>query len=127
MQSAEHWFVERLESLPQSPEVKAYAVGVLNKFARSANGDMSTQSMVLAFADAKWSGNFEQFQRLGDWALWTTSFSTVTDDIVLMLGRNSYDACYHILRQQCKVYQDLSRNLTSLAIDIKQRCFLIVP
>lgn len=120
----EGWFVERLESLPQSPEVKAYAIGVLQRFVVSTVDDMSNQSLVMAFIDAQASGDFVKFQRLGDWTLWHMSCApNIETAVVESMGRMSYEACHRILKRQWRVYEELANDLPTLTRAINGRIF----
>lgn len=115
--STELWFAERLRTLTCSPEVKVYIGGVFNHFVRSTEGDLSNASLVLTFIDAKDGYDFTKYQHLGDWVLWASTLvpqSVVEKDIAYDLARLSYYACYKMLRQRLKFYEELADNLPNL-------------
>lgn len=122
MKHAEEWFRERIEVIPHSPELKAYVVGVLKRFV-VAPFDLPSNSVVIAYANAKFSGDFVKFQQLGDWILWQRSFMPTQDhvEIIERVGMESYQSCYVLLRKQWKVYQELSMHLPEIASTINQQ------
>lgn len=127
MKPGEDWFVERIGDLPHSPEVKAYVVGVLVKFV-TAPITLASDSVVLAYADARFSGDFVKFQDLGDSILWTCSIVPTPDtsSVLETIGRLSYETCHNLLKGQWEVYRDLSRNLMDLTKQVHARIALRV-
>jgi len=114
----DRWFADRLQGLTYAPETLAYVAGVLSR--RSwVDADMSRESVVLAFQDAVMKGDFEEFQRIGDWVLFIdtihpTHFDGVRE-AVESIGRNSYYSCHRILRGQWRVYEELADQLPHIA------------
>ena len=121
------WFVERLASIKRSPELQAYVAGVLIKFVASPIV-LQHDSVVLAFADAKMTGDFVRFQELGDWVLWARSILPTVDnvDVIETLGRQSYEACHRLLGRQWRVYEELSQDLPTIARQVNQAVVLRV-
>ena len=122
------WFHERLQSLPHRPETIAYVAGVMKALSRPGAGDdMSRQSIVLAYAAAKNSGDFAAFQRLGDWVLWVDCIlpGAIVDEKALVesIGRLSYYTCNRMLRGQWIVYEELADELPNIAVHV-QRFFV---
>lgn len=116
------WFTEQLATVRCSDDARAYIVGVLVKYMR-AEDDMSDESVVLAFADAKTKGDFNTFQRIGDWTLWVSSFYPHRNrgqrDLVETFGRLSYFACHRIMRGQWRLYEELADELPAIVYDIR--------
>jgi hypothetical protein len=113
-----NWFSNRLEQLNRSPETKAYIVGVLNRFMISPVDDLSQRSIVLEFLEAKMSGDFSKFCRIGDWALWSLSFK-MHDSLVESLGRQAYATCYRLLDKKWAVFHELATDLPTVTRDLK--------
>lgn len=107
-------FFERLASIPASEQARAYVAGVFSRFAVTVQDDMSKCSVVVAYADATFTGSFDKHRRIGDWALWSNTFS-VPDEVTRVLGQRSYEACYRILRGQWVVYEELASGLPDIA------------
>ena len=118
------WFADRLTQLRCSADARAYVVGVLMKY-RSADEDLSRRSIVLAYCDARETGRFENFQRVGDWALWVSALQPNESDreIVESLGRMSYYTCHRLMRRSWPVYEELADELPVIASGV--RCNLL--
>jgi hypothetical protein len=126
MKHTAEWFRDRIDVIPYSVELKAYVVGVFDKFVVSPPHELLTKSITIAYADARFSGDFAKFQRLGDWVLWQRSFMPTSShvNIIEQFGKDSYRMCYVLLRGQWEVYQELAQNLTNVVIDVRSQ---IVP
>lgn len=123
----DRWFAERLEGLKCREDTRAYVTGVLSGF--KVEGDMSRESVVLAFADARLRGDFAAFQRIGDWVLWVDVVHphAIHDnrEIVESIGRMSYYTCHRIMRGQWHVYEELADELPRIVHGV--RCKLSPP
>lgn len=112
----DQWFAERLGDIGYDQDVTAYVVGVLSRVRYET--DMSKESVVLAFHDARFTGNFATFQRIGDWALWLGSFhpSTMKNNcnVIETFGRLSYHACHRIMQGQWVIYEELADELPNI-------------
>lgn len=122
---SERWFSEKLETLPQSDEVKAYVVGVFSRYVVSVDDELSRESLVLVYDKALQAGDFAGFQRIGDWVLWVRTFASPSircePKLVDSLGQASYSACHRIMRGQWKVYEELSLQLPILTAMTRAR------
>ena len=127
MKHTEDWFRERIEEIPYSLELKAYVVGVLNRFVTQPF-ELPRGSVVLAYADARFSGDFVKFQQLGDWILWQRSFVPTRDNVELIerVGKESYQTCHVLLHGQWRVYDELSQQLSSVASSVNSKITLRV-
>lgn len=126
----DNWLAARLESLKDQyfPETLAYVIGVLKAQAKPKNEiDMSNRSIVLEYALANENGNFETFQRIGDWVLWVDIIIpqsiVYSKEVVESIGRQSYMSCYRIMHGKWKVYEELADVLPSLALHVRQKIF----
>lgn len=111
----DEWFAEQLVKSKLDDVVKAYAVSVL---ARGEDVDMSTESVVLAYAFARQKHDFSSYQRIGDWALWSGCV-TGHDNVIDVIGRKSYSACHSLLRMQWPVYHELAIDLRGITKEIR--------
>lgn len=117
----DEWFDKSLARLTCSRDARAYIAGVLAKYKR-VEDDMSRTSIVMSFAQARESGRFDDFQRIGDWVLFVSSVhprslqghAQVTHDI----GAQAYVACSRIMMGKWPVYDELSQRLPSLSREI---------
>lgn len=105
------WLIPTLETLPVSREVRAYTVSTLERFAIDPGGDMSRESIVLAYAGA---ASFPDFQRIGDWILFRASlYPTPEDPAAITFGRLAYARCYSLVRSW-RVYDELADGLPQI-------------
>lgn len=112
----EDWFCRSLEGVEASPDARAYLVSLFASM-KSAQEDLSRESIVLAFAEARTTGEFQKFQRIGDWVVWCMSFapeSIGARELVIDLGRLSYYACWRMTNKEWTVYEELADNLPRL-------------
>ena len=121
------WFSDRLQGLDGfRPETLAYVTGVLKAQGRPREGDcMAGQSIVLAYSQARCSGDFVQYQRIGDWVLFLDVVlpDSIKDEreAVETIGRLSYLACYRLIRYKWDVYEELADQLPSLAMHVRRK------
>jgi len=119
------WFAERLQGVRCGSDTRAYVVGVLAGF-RSAKAMLDpTASLVVALAQARQSGDFTAFQRLGDNVLWTSSFcpQAIGDaELIKTIGRSAYFSCYRLVNRQWKCYEELADTLPAIIADVRRRC-----
>ena len=116
------WFEKKLTNTGIQFDTLAYVVGVLSKF--EIQNDMSNESIVLAFHDAKFNkGDFSSFQKIGDWVLWANTFHPTyiknNADVTYSIGRLSYYACHRILQKKWPLYEELADQLPKIVNIIK--------
>ena len=118
----DRWFADRLQGLRCREDTRAYITGVLSGF--RSEGDMSRESVVLAFADARQRGDFVAFQRIGDWVLWVEAMhpAAIQDnrEVVESIGRLSYYTCHRIMRGQWNLYEELADDLPRIAVCVRK-------
>jgi hypothetical protein len=117
------WFAERLRGLPYRPETLAYVAGVLKALGHPRPGDdLSDQSIVLLYADARRTGDFASFQRIGDWTIWVNAVMpqavTGVEGVVETLGRLSYYTCYRLMPGWV-VYEELADELPRITARVR--------
>jgi hypothetical protein len=113
-QQLSSWFDDRLQHIRCARETRAYITGVLMERVR-LGGDMPGRSIVLEYYEASQNGDFESFQRIGDWVLWsgvvTPGVFEAHGEVYESLGRLSYYACYRILQRRWQLYEELADEL----------------
>lgn len=118
----DRWFADKLQGLRCQEDTRAYVTGVLAGF--RLDGDMSRESVVLAFADARTKGNFVAFKRIGDWALWVEAMNPAciqdNREVVETIGCLSYYTCYRLIKGW-RLYEELADCLPTIARQIRQR------
>ena len=118
------WFDNLTRNLKCSQNTKAYVTGVLTQY-KSSIDDMSNQSIVVAYSEARISGNFVDYQRIGDWVLWISSVypNAISSDkeVVQTVGRLSYNACHRILKGNWPLYEELADNLIGISQDVNDK------
>jgi len=121
--SLDVWFDNALHGLRCDNDTRAYVAGVLAGFGTRADGDLSNESIVLMYNDARVNGDFSRFQRIGDWVLWVSTLypKHVAENITLVetIGRLSYYSCHRILRREWKLYEELAEDLPRIARDAR--------
>ncbi len=122
------WFSEQLTSLHccYKPETIAYVTSVLKELAHPRSGtDLSDRSIVLAYAAAVQTGEFERFQQIGDWVLWSNIIipESIAEhkSIIENIGQNSYLSCYRIMHKKWHVYAELADTLPTLSAHVRQK------
>jgi len=117
----DRWFADRLDGLRCREDTRAYVTGVLAGF--RLEGDMSRESVVLAYAEARTKGDFAAFQRIGDWVLWVDAMNPAciqdNREVVESIGRLSYYTCHRIMRGQWHVYEELADELPRIAHGVR--------
>lgn len=112
------WFAKKLGAVKLEHDTCAYIVGVLSKF-RSASEDLSKCSIVIEYSEARASGNFSSFQKIGDWVLWMSITNpehiAPVSEVVETIGMLSYNSCYRIVKYQWPVYEELAGDLPRIA------------
>jgi hypothetical protein len=120
------WLDERLHEAPFEDEMRAYVFQVLESFRHGGDRDLSDESIVLLYAKAIQSGDFESFQRVADWSLWVASYapqSLSEPAVVEELGMRSYDACDRIMMRKWPVFGQLAVQLPNVVITVRKHVF----
>lgn len=122
------WFGERFKDLDVSYETNAYIVRVFHDMTFGGHVDMSNESVVLAYAEATNAGNFEKFQRIGDWCVWVSVMapqSLVSPDVVTHLGAKSYETCDRLMMKRWLAFNELATRLPNI-VDMSRRCLNVL-
>lgn len=124
------WFAEVLQDVRCSADTRAYVTGVLASFKTTQQMLDPSASIVVSFANARRSGEFSAFQRLGDNVLWLGAFchQAIGDhELVETIGRSAYFSCYKILDRKWRCYEELADTLPSIIFDVRRRCRSFLP
>jgi hypothetical protein len=114
------YFDEIFHDVLFEPIVKAYVLNVFSKF--SLSHDLSTKSITLAYFDAIQRSNFVEFQKIGDWSLWTLSLTkNVNADVIANFGKLSYASCYHMSFKSFDLYKTLSYDYDNIVDELQKR------
>lgn len=119
-----NFFKEVFDELKCQPDTKAYIVSIFTKY-KSANFDLSQDSITLTYAQAKDNRDFFVFQNLGDWIFFTKTFAPnhlngATEEYYQSIGRLSYYSCYNLINRQWKLFEELSDNFVLLEKDTRK-------
>lgn len=122
------WLTGCLQGLKFSADAVAYVTGVLAN--NSPTVIVPRSSVVLAFCEARRTGDFARYQRLGDETLFVSSVfpEAIVEhrDLIVSLGSLSYYACYRLTQRQWTVYEELADQLPLVARAVKRRLDLQV-
>lgn len=103
------FFIQKMQNAPCQEITKAYIVDTLVGFKRTQAGneskstDLSGQSITLEFHQAQIEHNFERYQQVGDWILFSSTMFpesfVVSSDYYNSIASMSYYKCHQILKQ----------------------------
>lgn len=110
----ESFFIEKTEPLLKHYQetTRAYIINIL-KSAKKESKDYSKDSLTIIYSKAKFEQNFELFQNIADWILFTKSIyplnlQRVNEDYYNSLAQDSYYRCYCLLNRQWLLFEELA-------------------
>lgn len=125
---SDDWFSQQLEGLTCGSDTRAYIINVLIKHINPGYDDMSGESIVLAYANARSRGDFGSFQRLGDWTLWASaicpSIDAARQELIETIGSLSYFTCHRILLGKWGLYEELASDFPKIVRDLRSNLFI---
>ena len=118
-------FEEILSDLKCQENTKAYIVSIYGKF-KSANFDLSKESITLLFSQAKSKQDFLTYQNIADYLFfiksWAPQFLKSTSmDYYDTVARLSYYSCFNITRKQLFFYEQLADDFIFLTEQAKHK------
>jgi hypothetical protein len=118
-------FEELLTDLRCRQDTRAYIVGIFAKH-NISNLDLSGQSITVLFSQARDTGNFTIFQRLGDWLMFCNGIASehlrfASRDYYDTVARMSYYACYRLLNRSWPAYEELADNFLVIKKQVKDK------
>lgn len=118
-------FDDLLIDLECQQDTKAYIISIYGKY-KSAQFDLSKDSVTLLFAQARNNQDFLTYQNLGDWIFFAntlapTHLKFASKDYYDTVARLSYYSCYKLINRQWKLFEELSDNFHVLETQVKNR------
>jgi hypothetical protein len=120
-----NFFEELLTDLDCQCDTKAYIVSIYGKY-KSAEFDLSKDSVTLLFAQARYNQDFLTYQNLGDWIFFSNTLAPehlkfASKDYYDTVARLSYYSCYKLINKQWKLFEELSDNFLTLESQVKRK------
>lgn len=114
-----NFFEELLTNLKCQRDTKAYIVSIYGKY-KSAEFDMSKDSIALMFAQARNKQDFLTYQNIGDWlfysrTMYPASLKGASENYYDNIAQLSYYNCYRMLNKKWKLYQQLADEFIPLS------------
>lgn len=124
-----NFFEEMLDDLQCQQDTKAYIISIYGKY-KSAQPDLSKDSVTLQFAQARHNQDFLIYQNLGDWIFFANTLAPAhlkfaSKDYYDTVARLSYYSCYKLINKQWKLFEELSDNFLSLERQVKNKLSII--
>jgi hypothetical protein len=119
------YFNELLTDLNCQKETRAYIISIYGKY-KSAQFDLSKDSVTLLFAQARDKQDFLTYQNLGDWIFFSNTWApnhlhNASKDYYDTVARLSYYSCYRLINRQWKLFEELSDNFLTLESQVKNK------
>lgn len=119
------FFDELLIDLRCQRDTKAYIVSIYGKY-KTAEFDLSKDSVTLLFAQARNKQDFLTYQNLGDWIFFANTIApnhlqNASKDYYDTVARLSYYSCYKLINRQWKLFEELADNFVILEEEVKRR------
>lgn len=114
------------DTLKVSDEVKAYLSSLfLTMLEKSSENDIYNDSIVLAYLEAKKSGTFDRFRRVGDHITWTATVFpgrlSAHYDMAIDIARSSYYSCWRLLNKKWSLYEELGNDLPDIVMEARDK------
>ncbi len=119
------FFDELLSDLNCQYDTKAYIVSIYGKY-KTAEFDLSKDSVTLLFAQARSNQDFLTYQNLGDWIFFANTLApqhlqNASKDYYDTVARLSYYSCYKLINRQWKLFEELADDFIRLEAQVKKR------
>lgn len=119
------FFEEMLNDLECQQDTKAYIIGIFGKY-KTAQFDLSKDSVTLLFSQAQTKQDFLTYQNLGDWIFFANTIAPkhlnfASKDYYDTVARLSYYSCYRLINRQWKLFEELSDNFLRLENQVKKK------
>lgn len=118
-----NFFNELLNGLDCQQDTKAYIVSIYGKY-KTAEFDLSKDSVTLLFAQGRNKQDFLTYQNLGDWIFFANTMAPnhlhhASKDYYDTVARLSYYSCYKLINRQWKLFEELADNFLVLERQVK--------
>lgn len=119
------FFDELLGDLHCQNDTKAYIVSIYGKY-KTAEFDLSKDSITLQFAQARHNQDFLTYQNLGDWIFFANTLApqhlqSASKDYYDTVAKLSYYSCYKLINRQWKLFEELADDFTRLEAQVRKR------
>lgn len=119
------FFDELLIDLECQRDTKAYIVSIYGKY-KTAQFDLSKDSVTLLFAQGRSKQDFLTYQNLGDWIFFANTIAPqhlnkASKDYYDTIARLSYYSCYRLINREWKLFEELADNFLVLEEQVKKR------
>lgn len=113
-----NFFKELLGGLKCQIETKAYIVSIFGRY-KTAEFDLSKDSVTLLFAQGREKQDFLIHQNLGDWIFFMNTMAPkhlnhANKEYYDTVARLSYYSCYKLINRQWKLFEELADNFVIL-------------
>lgn len=119
------FFDELLNDLHCQHDTKAYIVSIYGKY-KTAEFDLSQDSVTLLFAQARNKQDFLGYQNLGDWIFFANTLAPnhlnhASKEYYDTVARLSYYSCYKLINREWKLFEELADDFQSLEEQVRKR------
>jgi len=119
------FFDELLNDLHCQRDTKAYIVSIYGKY-KTAEFDLSQDSVTLLFAQARTKQDFLTYQNLGDWIFFANTLAPnhlhhASKEYYDTVARLSYYSCYKLINREWKLFEELADDFSSLEKQVRAR------
>ena len=120
-----NFFQEILKDIKCHRDTKAYIVSIYGKY-KSAEFDLSKDSVTLLFAQGREKQDFLTYQNLGDWIFFANTIAPshlrgASKNYYDNIARVSYYSCYRLINRQWKLFEELADNYPVLERQVKEK------
>jgi hypothetical protein len=124
-----NFFDDLLIDLECQQDTKAYIISIYGKY-KTAQFDLSKDSVTILFAQARNNQDFLTYQNLGDWIFFANTMAPnhlrfASKDYYDTVARLSYYSCYKLINRQWKLFEELSDNFLLLENQVKKKLEII--
>ncbi len=118
------FFDELLNDLSCQRDTKAYIVSIYGKY-KTAEFDLSKDSVTLLFAQARSNQDFLTYQNLGDWIFFANTLAPrhlqhASKEYYDTVARLSYYSCYKLINRQWKLFEELADDFIRLEAQVQK-------
>jgi hypothetical protein len=120
-----NFFEELLADINCRQDTRAYIASIYGKY-KSAEYDLSKDSVTLLFAQARSKQDFCAYQNLGDWIFFTNTIAPnylnkASKDYYDTVARVSYYSCYKLINKEWKLFEELADDFLSIENQVKHK------
>lgn len=119
------FFEELLADIKCQPTTRIYITSIYGKY-KTAQFDLSKDSVTILFAQARSNQDFLTYQNLGDWIFFANTLAPshlhhASKDYYDTIARLSYYSCYRLIDKQWKLFEELADDFNTLESQVKNK------